>query len=245
MKLIMKTISAIAIVLCLTTTSFADDVFFTVTDDVNTFIQATILNMFPTDTGSTSIQLDPGQDGFLLLWSDANLPIDPTTGTGDVINNDSFGFNVGVASTTASIVAGTGPGESGDFSAFDILNPVVNGGPNAGGQRWFTTSLAINSFVALGDNSAAVDGNNSGVGPVTQDFDPFFDPSRNAFLLGIARFNTGTATSGFTELTPIINPTSSLDGSERVAGVTIGVPEPTSAAFLAIGLVGFVSRRRR
>lgn len=235
-----KTISALAIAVCLTTTSFADEIFFTVTDDVNTFVQVSVLGMLPTDSGSSSIQMPDGGTAFLLLWSDGDLRIDPTTATGDPNTGQPFGLVVDAVSSNTAIVAADG------VSSYDSLNPTLTGGDFAGETRWFSTDLTISNWVAAGDNSPAVGGNNPGVGPDSQAFDPFYDSVRGAFLIGIAQVTVDASGGpGFTTINPLVDDAFSLDGTQTVTGVAIGIPEPTTAGLLAFGLAGLIVRRRR
>ena len=196
--------------------------------------------MLPTDAGSTSLNLPDGGTAFLLLWSDGDLRLDQTTGVGDPNVGQPFGFVVDAVSSNTGIVDDDG------VSGYESLNPTLTGGPFDGTQRWFSTALSIDNFFAAGDNSPAVGGINTGVGPDSQAFDPLYDSANNRFLLGIATVAVdGSLGSGFTTISPVVNNAFSLDGTQQVGGVTISIPEPTSAALLVVGLVGLVSRRRR
>ena len=143
----MKNAFALMLTVCLTTTSFADEIFFTVTDDVNTFVQVSVLEMLPTDAGSTSLNLPDGGTAFLLLWSDGDLRLDQTTGVGDPNVGQPFGFVVDAVSSNTGIVDDDG------VSGYESLNPTLTGGPFDGTQRWFSTALSIDNFFAAGDLS--------------------------------------------------------------------------------------------
>ena len=99
-------------------------------------------------------------------------------------------------------------------------------------------------------SGSSIRSTSQGINPGFADFDADFDTDLDAFLLGTIDFNVvgeGEAVitlasrgQGFVDLS--FNPVFPSLGQGTLV---VGVPEPTTMGVLAVGLIGFVARRRR
>jgi len=169
-----------------------------------------------------------------------------TSGTAYLFSQGLFSFDaadVDFTSSNSSVLL---------FNGGEVFNNVFSG---VGGMRFDTADITIdpagdsgNFFVV----NVIQNGINPTLGPL---FDPDFDANvgpNGAFLLASIDYSVvgpGTATldltvgpQGVLQLPGILNP---IFGSSTLTAVAAAVPEPSSAALLVLGSVGFVARRRK
>ena len=253
---LLKTISAIAIVISMTTATFADDIYLSFSNHGEGAGMAPSNTTMDFDGGT-----DIGATGSAYIWFQDGFNY--TGAFLDAFTSDSSvvaltGFEVFQANT----VLGTTPiGLRWDQSSIDantdggIMNPVTTSAEEIRGFRGF----AVLESGINGDGSILANPNDAtnGTGLFT---DELFE-SGNGFLFARIDFQvvgSGTAVissaaaAGHGSGAPIVG--DDPMGNDTTlnprfsSGVTINVsaiPEPTSATLLAMGLVGLVARRRR
>ena len=152
-------------------------------------------------------------------------------------NFDYFLADSSVIEFTDASILNSPIGLDGAFGIrFDISESpkTVEPNPTSTSGRFFGTSIR---------------GTSRGINPAFADFDAGFDADLDAFLLGTIDFDV--VGNGVAEIT--LGPSgdftdlgfTSTSLSLGQGTLIVGVPEPTTMGVLALGLVGYVARRRR
>lgn len=201
----------------------AEDIFLTVADGTQS-IDDIMAGVMPSDTGGEMITIGPQDTAAIMLWSDGELLMDPSTGS-------AFGYSITSTNSNDSVIT--------EISGVTSINPMGSDG----NLRWFDIFDFDITWTAIG---AATFDSGQGVGPNRKSMDPFYDPDRNAFLLGYGTLTAGDF--GVSEILPSIVPILSLNGSETVGGVTVtvaSIPEPGTTVIGMLVIAGLVVRRNR
>lgn len=146
------------------------------------------------------------------------------------------------------------------FTNVELFNPVIGDGIITFGTRWETQQRALltdttGDLLALSLSQIGVDPGLAGTG-----FDEYFDPAvanpdgrpGGSFLLARVDYDIVAVGTVDLELEVGDNLFLSLNTPQDLisptlgnATLVVGVPEPSTAGILALGLVGLVARRRR